>query len=509
MINWKIRYAALLERHPELFDPERSVLEVGSGTQGIARYLNRPVVGVDREFAGAPNRHLRAVAGSVLNLPFGDDAFDDVVCVDTIEHLHKGDRLRALRELVRVAGKRVVISGPAGSFAASGDAAYAEHLARTGGSIPAWLAEHVQYGIPTLGELVDALWATGYPFTVHVNEGIIQHYAGLFADDYPFMTRFLQGHELKFPADTPLRAAPGDVPYSYQFTIDATTPRAAPPAEPPSAREGPPIVSAVQPPGALGLFAVGHRTDRMPDVPGIRSVLAGAVGGTPVPPTMKILRDDGGDSISERNSRYSEMTAIYWVWKNVKGLDAVGFCHYRRYFDFRQSLWQPGRQTDLRSPRQVIRHQEHFADRSVIDRHLGDRAIIVARPDALPMAIGEQYMWAHLAEHYLMMANYVLAHHPHLATQLVAQLSDRAFHINNMFVMPWPQFDRLCRFWFDCLFGIEEMLNAAPSAYQRRSLAFLSERLLDLHVRWLRDCGQAFAEYPIFFLQDEAFTGSA
>lgn len=58
MINWKVRYAALLERHPELFAPERGILEVGSGTDAIARYLKRPVVGIDRVFGGTVGRHL-------------------------------------------------------------------------------------------------------------------------------------------------------------------------------------------------------------------------------------------------------------------------------------------------------------------------------------------------------------------------------------------------------------------------------------------------------------------
>ena len=46
------------------------------------------------------------------------------------------------------------------------------------------------------------------------------------------------------------------------------------------------------------------------------------------------IGDNTGDNISEKNSTYCEMTAHYWVWKNVRKEDAVyvGFCHYRRFF---------------------------------------------------------------------------------------------------------------------------------------------------------------------------------
>ena len=43
------------------------------------------------------------------------------------------------------------------------------------------------------------------------------------------------------------------------------------------------------------------------------------------------LCDNTGDNISEKNCYYSELTGIYWIWRNVHDLDYVGVCHYRRY----------------------------------------------------------------------------------------------------------------------------------------------------------------------------------
>lgn len=41
------------------------------------------------------------------------------------------------------------------------------------------------------------------------------------------------------------------------------------------------------------------------------------------------LSDNTGDNISDKNSKYSELTAMYWAWKN-RDDDYLGICHYRR-----------------------------------------------------------------------------------------------------------------------------------------------------------------------------------
>lgn len=48
---------------------------------------------------------------------------------------------------------------------------------------------------------------------------------------------------------------------------------------------------------------------------------------------VKLLGDDTGDNICEKNKSYCETTTQYWAWKNVEA-DYYGLCHYRRYFSF-------------------------------------------------------------------------------------------------------------------------------------------------------------------------------
>lgn len=79
---------------------------------------------------------------------------------------------------------------------------------------------------------------------------------------------------------------------------------------------------------AIKIFVVYHRDspriEHEPFVP----IQVGS--GAP----LGMLRDNTGDNISAKNPNYCELTAQYWIWKNVKDADVVGLCHYRRIPSF-------------------------------------------------------------------------------------------------------------------------------------------------------------------------------
>lgn len=51
------------------------------------------------------------------------------------------------------------------------------------------------------------------------------------------------------------------------------------------------------------------------------------------------LHDDEGENISKKNPMYCELTTQYWAWKNTTS-PYVGFCHYRRYFNFTSNVYE-------------------------------------------------------------------------------------------------------------------------------------------------------------------------
>lgn len=77
------------------------------------------------------------------------------------------------------------------------------------------------------------------------------------------------------------------------------------------------------------LFTVMHKEYQVPTFSPYKSISVG-------PNKDKFeanYRDDSGDNIANKNSSYCELTAQYWVWKNIANeFDNIGLVHYRRFF---------------------------------------------------------------------------------------------------------------------------------------------------------------------------------
>lgn len=84
------------------------------------------------------------------------------------------------------------------------------------------------------------------------------------------------------------------------------------------------------------------------------------------------LGDDTGESISEWNNYYGELTGVYWTWKNEKSADIVGICHYRRFFVNGQSqlLSQKDYEEILQDYDIIVPHSVHI-DKSYL-HYYGD-----------------------------------------------------------------------------------------------------------------------------------------
>jgi len=148
MLNWLLRYAPVLDLVEE--DQPANVLEVGSGTQGVAHYLDdRFVVGVDVRFDGEPAAGLAPVLSSAAALPFGDETFDLVVCCDVLEHIAADQRVASVKEMLRVTRKTLVIGFPVGPLAMALDRKLADKFAASKKRVPSWLSEHLETPYPS------------------------------------------------------------------------------------------------------------------------------------------------------------------------------------------------------------------------------------------------------------------------------------------------------------------------------------------------------------------------
>ena len=197
MLDQLIRYWPIVQviRELDAFD----ILEVGSGTVGLSRYLERSLIACDYSFINHDdtraklNPRLIPVSAKAEELPFKDRAFDVVVCVDTLEHVKPGMRATALTEICRVASRAAIIAVPCGDYALDIDRRLAAYLESKGLDKPCWLSEHLELGLPRESEVLRTLELLGQRFIVKRNENAAIHYLVMVLQFRPKIATLLNG----------------------------------------------------------------------------------------------------------------------------------------------------------------------------------------------------------------------------------------------------------------------------------------------------------------------------
>lgn len=498
MINWDVRYAKAVALLPELADEAIRVLEIGAGGGGLRRYLARPVVGIDLDPRLAAGARPWGVAARAGRLPFPDRCFDVVLAVDVMEHLTTDERRRAIAEMARTSRRRVLIGGPLGSFAAWGDAQYLEFRRQRGQPIPSWLAEHMTQGIPPVANLLAILEDLGLDYRLHGNETLVQHYAGVLADEAPFLGQVNATFRAKSPDLPPLGPDERDVPYSYIIDITVTPAIAlfsSTPAVPASAPSGG---------GTISLHCIGEDVYKLPSIPGYTRFFIGDASSSELVAT-DVCRDDAPCSIGDRRNRYGALTAIYSVWKNGRHGDYVGFCHDRRFFDFLGSC-DGVRSTQLATMEDFHHHQQSISAIDCWREALANGAVVIAMADTVQPNVAEHYMHEHFASHYLAAINLVLERHPQLRPFVREQFASGRLYRDNMFICRTDFFHELCDWLFDLLFSLEARITLPSTARQRQALVFLAECLTSLFLGWKFTTGTSRVELPVFVLEESVFS---
>lgn len=191
-------------------------------------------------------------------------------------------------------------------------------------------------------------------------------------------------------------------------------------------------------------------------------------------------RDDEGDSISHLNTHYSELTALYWGWKNLmpamtpKG--SLGFVHYRRYLagSGERGILTQGEAAELLSQAPVVLPR---ARNYVIDTVEGHHNHTAG------------------TNHIKILREVVGQRSPEFSAALNAHLSQTRTHICNMYIMRCDILDAWCSWLFPLLAEVDAAINYEElTAYQARAVGFLAEYLLD---PWLKSEGISYVEVPM------------
>jgi hypothetical protein len=218
-----------------------------------------------------------------------------------------------------------------------------------------------------------------------------------------------------------------------------------------------------------------------------------------------ILQDNSLDNISSENDNFCELTACYWLWKNLKNEDFIGLCHYRRYFNFfpnKLSL-KPSSQKRISQ----INFEKHKLATTSLENHkeiiatdLKSFDMILPRARKMKMTISEDYIHFHRESDWLKTKEIILQKYPEFEKSFETYLDkNKLFYECNMMITSKKIWDEYHAWLFDILFELKKNIDIPEDNYQKRIFGFLSERLLNLYVLHHK---YKIKEYPMLFVNE-------
>lgn len=166
-----------------------------------------------------------------------------------------------------------------------------------------------------------------------------------------------------------------------------------------------------------------------------------------------MIGDDTGDNISEKNPYYSELTALYWAWKNVHDIEYIGFGHYRRTFE------------------------ERFTNDNVETFFADGTDVILAGP--VYRRWRYEFLKTFVSGEDLAIMLYAIKKLYPAYYGTIAKYADGYIDFPlNMLVCKKTLFDEYAKWIFDILFECEKYIKPAPYSRARRVYGYLAEFLM-------------------------------
>jgi len=165
-----------------------------------------------------------------------------------------------------------------------------------------------------------------------------------------------------------------------------------------------------------------------------------------------MIGDDIGKNISCKNPSYCEMTAHYWIWKNVKDTEYVGLCHYRRYF---------GIDVTEENINQLMQNVD----------------VILVEPSYYVDSVYSYFAKFIGAENMTILSLVMKKLYPDYFETLEKICDGIKFHPFNMLICRKSLFDQYCEWMFSILEECEKYIKPSPYTNANRTLAYIAEML--------------------------------
>lgn len=224
----------------------------------------------------------------------------------------------------------------------------------------------------------------------------------------------------------------------------------------------------------IKILIAAHKKFPMPAVPGYLPVLVGAKKN--YKPDIPYQRDDDGENISAKNPNYNELTAIYWAWKNLKNVDAVGLVHYRRFF-FDKKPYNLNNVISIDKVHQLLQRYD---------------VLLPKKRNYYIETNYSHYIHAHHKEPLDKTREIIKNSYPDYLKSFDKVMRNKKAHMFNMFIMRRDAFNSYCDFMFGVLNKLEKEIDISNySVQEARVFGYISELLMDV---WLYTTKESYKE---------------
>lgn len=196
--------------------------------------------------------------------------------------------------------------------------------------------------------------------------------------------------------------------------------------------------------------------------------------------SLGITEDNTGDNISIKNASYCELTGLYWAWKNLKGVDVIGLCHYRRYFDFHHQCKKYLPFTQFKTSQ--FNEIDLDIPQDMLDR-ISAGKVIVPRYKSYRVPLYADYCINHISDDFFKLKE-VFNTEPQEYKDAFSKImyNNKLMHYN-MFIMKWDEFDKYCSWLFNILNKVEKVTDISNyTPVQKRIYGYMAERLFNVYL---------------------------
>ncbi|MBQ2886125.1 MAG: DUF4422 domain-containing protein [Alphaproteobacteria bacterium] len=207
--------------------------------------------------------------------------------------------------------------------------------------------------------------------------------------------------------------------------------------------------------------------------------------------------------IAEKNKHFCELTALYWIWKNVTS-DVVGLFHYRRLLNLNNHV------TRIRNLKQID-NLNLTQDRINQLMQKYDVILPVKRPKKIKSTsptIYEYYAKHHFKEDMDIALDVITKKYPmmkDIAHKIIKE--EKQNYVANIILAKKALFDEYAQWLFDVLFDVEKEIHAdvlKRNDYQQRVYGFLAERLLGVFIAYKQQTSNVrVLEAPMIFVETD------